>query len=182
MERYLEQLIEDMQEAATKEPPLGEFWRGREMADKYDLEDLKCVEQYLHSTPRPLSEILGIDQAQLPPVKKLTDGQIAWLYPKVEQLLKAFHFIPDYPEGLPVLEKYRTLREAWNDEQIYVGAGENHIEFCDYETLGCPYPVEFCECQKAEEQLKLDEEEERRRREKYGDEDWDFNPGGLLPF
>lgn len=173
MERYLDQLIADLRKRALEVPPAREFWLGVDMADKYGVEDLAYVEQYLHGTPQPLSEILEIEQAQLPPVHRLTDQQVARLYPEVEKLLNAFHFFPDYPEGLAVLEKYRTLRSAWNMDVVLVGGGENHIEFCE-EAEGCPFPPEFCLCKEAEEQMKWDEEQAKQWRKRKDDEgDWE---------
>jgi len=175
MERYLDQLIEDLRKRALEVPPPGELWRGVDMADEYDVEDLAYIEQYFYGIPEPLSKILGIEQYQLPPIDKITGEQIARLYPELEKLLNAFRFFPEYPKGLPVLDKYRTLRDAWDIEVVLIGGGENHIEFCE-EMGWCPFPVEFCLCKEAEELLKREEEEDRKRRNgnREGDEELPF--------
>ncbi len=168
MEKYLEQLIEDIREATKEAPVPGELWSSVNMDDPGEVEDMAYVEQFFYGTPQKLSAIVGIEKIQLPPLEKLKTlpgSQIlARLVMEMGVLLKAYHFVPDFPEGLPIEVKYELLREIWDSEEVYVGAGEVHIEFCNYYPDACPFPQEYCECRKLaeEEDGFLDDEPEER--------------------
>lgn len=150
MDRYVQQLIEDMKLAALKVPAPGDLWAPVDMNNAAEVDDIAFAERYLHGTPQPLEEIVGVAHIALPPAEKLNRQQALQLSNALIQLLEAFHFYPDFPEGLPTTLKYQLLRDEWIKPHVFVGAGESHIEFC-YDYLGnCPFPEEFCECMKLE--------------------------------
>lgn len=175
MERYIEQLIEDMQEAAQHVKPPGTMWQSVDMSNKGEVEDMAFVEQYIYGTPAPLSSIVGITSEKLPPTDRLTEAQAKKLYAAMEKLLKAHRFVPDFPDGLPVTMKYAILRDSWNDEHVAIGAGEVHIEFCEYEPEECPFPERYCSCKVIQEEI----EREEREGPKY--EGPDLDADDLLP-
>ena len=152
MDRYIQQLIEDLRMAATQVPEPGEFWEGVDMENPAEVEDMAYVKRHFEDTPRKLSEIVGIEKIVFPPPKSLTKMQSTILSLEMTRLLKAYHFVPEFPQGLPGPEKYKVLRDHWESEQIFIDAGETDLEFCDCDTASCPFPMEFCDCLKAEEE------------------------------
>lgn len=162
MDRYVQQLIEDLRAAAEHVPAPGEIWSGVDMNNPAELEDIAYVEQYLNGDPQKLSKIVGVEQMVFPPPEKLAETQIALLCTEMIRLLEAYHFVPDFPSGLPESIKYRLLRERWESEQVFVGAGEVHMEFCHYEPDECPFPHTYCDCLKVEEEQppKMDRDSE----------------------
>ena len=161
MEKYLAQLLEDMRVAATKAPPPGPFWDGLDLTDSNDMDDLAYIEENFLGIPQPLEDILGIKQIMFPDLDKLNPAQVKLLYHGMRKLLNAYHFSLPFPRGMPMHEKYRSLCEIWDSEQVLVGAGTVEIDFCQ-SIFGCPFPVEFCTCKEAEEQMKWDEEQAKK--------------------
>lgn len=141
-----------MQEAMAGKPTPEQLWEGVDLDNPAEVEDMAYIEQYLNGTPGPLSKMLGIDKIQFPPAGRLTDAQATLLYKGMEELLQAFNFYPDFPEDLPLINKYEVLRAHWEMEVIGVSAGEVHLEFCDFAPAGCPFPVEYCTCRAIEEE------------------------------
>lgn len=180
MEKYLEQLIEDMRIAATRVPPPGPIWDEVDMDNIDELLDIAYIEENFIGIPEPVEDIVGIKRMMLPPLDKITPEQAGRLYPEMEKLLNAYHFELVFPEGMPTHEKYRTLCEIWDSEQVLVGAGHVEIDFCE-SAWGCPFPVEFCECQIAEEQMKWDEEQARKQGDDPDDWNDDFDIRDLWP-
>jgi len=146
MERYLVQLAEDLRDAAAKVPDPDELLKAAGIKLPQEFKEFADVELYLYGPLQKLSVILGIEKTALPPVEQITDSQITFLYDEMVRLLKAYHFVPDFPEGLTVKLKYYLLREKWESKQVNVGTGTTHLEFCNYEPEKCLFPQEYCQC------------------------------------
>ncbi len=164
MERYLSQLLDDINKAAWKVSPPHPIWEksGAEPDNELELEDMSYVEQYVYGDEIPISEITGIDQELLPPVEQLTESQQALLASELEKLLNVFHFFPDFPSDYPVNLRYPFLKKLWSESHVPLSFGENHIEFCDYEEENCPFPGYCKSCEKFKAQMKADEEAAKR--------------------
>ncbi len=154
MDRYLQQLIEDLRAAAENVPGPGELWSGVDMNNPAEVEDMAYVEQYLEGTPQKLAEIVGLEKIAFPLPEKLSEAQSILLYTEMTRLLEAYHFVPDFPQDLPEPIRYRVLRAHWDSDQVFIGAGEIHMEFCTYEPDDCPFPRKYCDC------LRIEKEEE----------------------
>ncbi|MBE9512058.1 MAG: hypothetical protein IMY71_14410 [Bacteroidetes bacterium] len=154
MERYIEQLIEDIRHSATRVQPPGELWEDVDMDNPNEVKDISFVEQYINGEPQQLSLIIGIGKEQLPPPNQLRDTQVTLLLNEMVQLLRKFHFVPDFPEKAPDNLRYKVLRDHWDDEHVLVGAGEVHIEFCDYDETQCPFPGYCTVCKEIREESK----------------------------
>jgi len=144
MERYLEQLIDDMHVATQKlkRPPL----EGVIADDEQEFLDFSQVEKYERGEVTPISQITGIDQEQLPPVENLSREQQALLSIELEKLLEYFHFKLDFPSNYPDHLRYPFIRKFWSEEQVAVTFGNIHIEFCDYNEDECPFPGYCINC------------------------------------
>ncbi len=153
MEKYVQQLVEDLREAATKVHEPNKLW---DIAGTEEPEGFGIVESFPNSPfLEKLSAIVGIESVVFPPAGRLTEGQQATLYTEMEALLAAYFFEPDFPDGLPVTLRYMVLRAHWDDQHVYLGEaeGKTYIEFCDCVVEECPFPPEFCECRLMDEQI-----------------------------
>ena len=139
MQRYTEQLIEDIREAKKRPRPPKMFL-------PQELEMSRGPEEYLHGKQYKLGKLFGLEKKQFPPIEKLSKKQIKLLVKEIIRLWEAFNFIPDFPEGLPEKFKYDILVDYLEHKTTYVSEGGLHIEFCTYEPASCPFPEEFCMC------------------------------------
>ena len=97
MQRYIEQLIDDLRQAAEQAPP--------DIIDDPEIDDEEALEMELEEAERivsgpfeKLSDILGIPKKMLPGPNRLKDEHVRILVPEIEKLLNAYNFYPDYPE------------------------------------------------------------------------------------
>ncbi len=176
MERYIQQLIDDIHKATWNLNPPHKLWEesNANPDDELELEDMSYIEQYVEGEEQPISQITGIDQEQLPPEERLTTEQQALLATELETLLQNFHFVLDFPETFPAYRRYPFIRDFWNEEHVPLSFGESHIEFCEYDVENCPFP-DFCAtCREFADQMKYDEEH-------GGSADFDIDVADLLP-
>lgn len=141
MEKYISQLIEDFRQIRQKtrlpdHPSITPYV-------VIDHEKIEDDEDYPSGPPRPLSEILGIPQENLPSPELLEKHEFDILVPEIILLLNHFNFYPEFPEGVPNELKYYHLREAWVKSYIFVEAGYSYIYFCDQDIENCPFE-EYC--------------------------------------
>ncbi len=139
MQRYIDQLIGDMQEAKNRPRP-------QKMSLPPELEFVRGAEEYLYGELYEMGNLFGLKKMQFPPVEKLNPEQIKKLVLEFEQLWQAFNFYPDFPDGLPETIKYKILVDYLEHKTTYVTQGNNHFEFCTYDPDSCPFPEEFCTC------------------------------------
>ncbi len=176
MERYIEQLIDDIHKATWNIRPPHELWELSEADpdNELELEDMAYVEKYLYGKKKRISKITGIASELLPPSSKLTSQQQALLATELEKLLQLFHFILDFPENYPADLRYPFIKVIWDEKHVPLSFGENHIEFCDLNEDECPFPGYCNTCKEVAEQMKFDEE--------TGNPPLDFPVDGLFDF
>lgn len=142
MKRYIEQLIEDLRNAALQAPP--DVFDDPELDDEDALEmELEEAERFVTGPFEKLSDIVGVSKKLLPAPERLTEQQKMLLIPEIEKLLHAWHFYPEYPENVPSGLLYKAIYNIWDNEYVRINSGQCHIEFCDYEEENCPFPG-FC--------------------------------------
>lgn len=158
MQRYIEQLIEDLHKATWNLRPPHELWEetGADPDDEVELEDMSFVEEYMYGDKLPISDITGIEQEQLPPPEQLTQDQKALLAAELEKLLQFFHFCLDFPADYPTHLRYSFIRDFWKEEHVPMSFGETHIEFCSFEEENCPFPGYCNTCREVTEQMEFD--------------------------
>lgn len=139
MNRYIEQLVEDIRMAAGWAPHLNE---GRiKLSTEEELEQhFDDIENFLHGELEKLADIVGIPLKMLPAPERINQRQKEILADELTSLLNAWNFYPDFPENLPAEMKYKALLDVWESEQTYMRSGEAHIEFCNYDPANCPFP------------------------------------------
>jgi len=143
MQRYVEQLVEDLRAIAKNPPHLPENG-GIPFPDVPDEEDLEELEEFVEGERRKLSEIVGLAKSALPDHKRLNDKQVNWLFDELIKMLGPWNFIPEFPDDVPGRLKYKVLRDHWDDEHVYMRFGRVNIQFCDYDPENCPFPG-YCE-------------------------------------
>ena len=144
MQKYVEQLIDDMQIAQKRPRPL-------KMELPSELEFVRGAEEYLHGDLYEMGNLFGLEKIQFPLAYKLNPKQINLLVLEFEKLWYAFNFIPDFPDGLSDAIKYKLLVDYLDHSTSFLSEGHNHIEFCTYDPESCPLPSEFCECKNYED-------------------------------
>ena len=155
MERYIEQLINDLRASACRVPDedLSVFFGE-------DEDNLPFSEDYQHGPKRKLSDIVGIPSMSFPPEDQLSDSQTETLANEMELLLKAYYFYPDFPKGVPGRLRYRQLVRIWDDEYVFLTNGENHLEICNYDESNCPFPG-YCDICSQIKKYRKEEKKER---------------------
>jgi len=160
MERYIEQLIDDIHKATWNIRPPHEIWplSKADPDNELELEDMAFAEKNLYGMEKRISKITGIDFELLPPSSKLTSQQQARLAAELEKLLQIFHFTLDFPENYPADLRYPFILKIWNEEHVPLSFGDSHIEFCDMNEDECPFPGYCTTCKEVAAQMKSDEE------------------------
>lgn len=180
MDRYIQQLIEDIHRATYHVRPPHELWLTSEAdpQDELELEDMSHVEKYLYGEEEPISSITGIDSHALPPGEKLTMEQKELLSSELERLLDYFHFELEFPKDYPVHLRYPFIKDFWTQSHVPLSFGTNLIELCDFNPEGCPFTGYCTTCEELQAQIKHDEEIEGAS---GMDMDMDFDIHDLLP-
>jgi len=142
MQRYVEQLIEDVRAIATNPPHLSANKGVLFSTDTAD-DIIDDAERFVSGDQINMSVIVGLPKSALPDHSRLTDKQIKWLTSELILMLNAWNFNPEFPCKLPVRLQYQAIRDHWDDETVYVRTGTVHIEYCSYDRDECPFP-EYC--------------------------------------
>jgi len=177
MEKYVEQLIEDIRKATWNEKPPHDLWveSKADPDNELELEDMSYVEKYLYGEKESISSITGIETHFLPPPEKLTKKQKELLSKELEKLLSIHHFELDFPRKYPHHLRYSFIRNFWDEEHVAMSFGTSHIEFCEYEKEKCPFPGYCKTCDEVEAQMKFDEESANRNiNDNLGDDELPF--------
>ncbi|MCF8307478.1 MAG: hypothetical protein K9I68_00570 [Bacteroidales bacterium] len=144
MQNYINQLIEEMREAAKQAPP------------QKTLDDVKTPEEFeecmefghtgrnMEEKTKTLAQLFGIPSSHLPAVEQLSGKQIKTLIEEIEKLWTAYHLIPEVPEKAPDELHYNALRNEWDEEIVYVPYGAWHMDFCDGNCEECQF-LEYCD-------------------------------------
>jgi hypothetical protein len=145
MQKYVDQLIEDLEKAKGNKPdkPNVNILYPDHPALDYGLDYIAEWE----CTPRiPMAELTGLDQDNFPPADKLTETQMEAICDKILQVWQEFNLYADFPEGLPAITKYQLLRKRWGEDVQYISEGNCHLEFCEYDHQNCPFGIDYCQC------------------------------------
>ena len=119
MERYISQLLADLEAAQKKEVPPFRL-------DKNDDIVRTSMERFS-----------GLEKNSFPPVEMLTQKQLQDLVDAIFALLDANHYHINLPKRLPLEITYQKLLEKWTDKIHYVKAGLYGLDFCPDEPATC---------------------------------------------
>lgn len=161
MQRYVEQLVQDIRSATRNIRPPNPVWlnSGADPDSETEAQDMAYPEQFNTAKEASVSVIAGIDTLLLPPADKLTENQKTLLSIELEKLLDVCHIKLDFPENYPNNLRYKIIRSIWNEKVVAMSFGTTHFTLCDYDRSTCPFPG-YCEiCDEMEMQFKNDEEQ-----------------------
>lgn len=105
MNRYLAQLLEDI-EAATAAAPQFE----RQSLFDTDEDFFDEEEAFTYRKQEILGAIIGIEQVQLPPADRMTEDQITPILYALEHCLDTYGYRPEFPAYLQPRYYYTLLR------------------------------------------------------------------------
>ena len=122
MERYVEQLIEDLR-AAHKPEGVFAF--------------LKFEGNTEQTTT--MVQLTGIDITAFPPAEKLSETQLQRLSEELIALIESFNYIINLPKRLPAGIAYQKLLSRWTAEIPYINAGLSAMGwmFCEIDPEIC---------------------------------------------
>ncbi|MEA3494438.1 MAG: hypothetical protein U9R42_00190 [Bacteroidota bacterium] len=146
MQKYINQLIEDLKEAEAN--PVQEI----EFSEDYDefVKQMKLIEEATHE---PAENVLGIGYIELPPVERLSKAQIQQLMIAILNALSAKGTEITFPgNNIPVELAYSQLREKFK-EGFYSMPGWI-IDFCSGYCPDCAFK-DYCDNYNKEEWDKL---------------------------
>jgi hypothetical protein len=121
MERYVTQLIEDLQAAHTMKVPA-------------------MYTAYGDDTPKgSFEKFFGIESIVFPPAEKLSESQQIALSNAITELLDAHRYILNITmiKDLPASVLYQYLVKMWTESLYYVTDGLAGLEFCDNDPEKC---------------------------------------------
>ncbi len=158
MQKYVNQLIEDIQNAHRVEEEqaadLGEHLdEGEEVEDIR--EHFEEVERYLNSdseTEPSFADHCGLDKAAFPPADRLSDKQKMEICTAFEKMMQSYNAYPSMPDILPPTMAYDTFVGVLDVRLFLPKLGMVGIEFCDYEPEHCQFG-EYCTCKDLEDEI-----------------------------
>ena len=139
MERYVEQLIADLEEVAANPPPHPYY----EVPPDIEI-DVSVVELALVPF-KPLREWSGINEEVFPEVWQLTGDQIVRINAAIFKVLDSLYIeLIDKPASFPPELLYDALIKNWGMHVQYLPLSGMDMELCTYEIGTCWYG-EYCE-------------------------------------
>jgi hypothetical protein len=146
MQRYIDQLIEDLLAKHKPEtPPELSFLKEEDELEAH-FED---VEKYLSGNfDQRIGDVLGLFAEQFPPVHRLTTDQMRQVSDAYAALLLSWNISAEMPEALPVEMAYELWVSTLDMDTFLPEDGFVTLEFCHYEPSECPFGP-WCLCQEA---------------------------------
>ena len=122
MERYVEQLIEDLR-AAHKPEGIPNILGLEGSAEK-------------NTT---MVQLTGIEPVVFPPVEKLSEPQLQRLSEELIALIESYNYIINLPQSLPAGVAYQKLLSRWSADIPYIHSGLSALGwmFCEMEPETC---------------------------------------------
>jgi hypothetical protein len=181
MERYIEQLLEDIDHAIANNPY-------RAAHASMDIWDWMSDEEEDKTAPvRNLQDLTGIQQGMLPPGNMLSNGQLGRLLAAIQKMLDEFNWSVVLQTKVPEHVQYEAIRTYFNQEVRIKRWHHGFFELCRPGTVykTCKWG-EYCQCafyaelysEMTDEELSPEEERARlleieinHLKRKY-DDDW----------
>ena len=142
MQRYVEQLLEDIKEA-TNNPSSPSF------IDPYLFPDVDRAIVELAKTPfYTIEELTGISQSAFPEVYLLDGNQIKMLNTAIIKLLNSLNIdLIDKPKHLPKELLYDVFVVYWDDYVQHLPSSGFEWDLCTGDQNTCPFGI-YCDCNK----------------------------------
>ena len=140
MQRYIQQLIEDLDEVANNPPQKSYIEAPPHLAESPEIAELALVPF------KPISEWIGIDSIHFPEMTQLTAGQCKKTNEAIFKVFKALRIdLIDLPNDIPPEILYDALTTNWDQYVQYLPLSGHDLELCSGDPDTCPYDV-YCDC------------------------------------
>lgn len=140
MQRYIDQLVEDLEEAAQR-PPNPAF-----IEPPAHLEDEPVIAELALVPFKTIEELTGINHEFFPEMTDLNGTQCAMLNTSIFKVFESLNLeLVDAPTNLPPEILYEVLITHWLCPVQYLPTSGMDLELCTGDPLTCPYG-EFCNC------------------------------------
>lgn len=140
MDRYIQQLIEDLEKVAAN-PPTPPY-----IESPPHMEDNPVMAELALTPFRPISDWTGINWEVFPMVFDLTDDQMNEVNQAILKVFESLNIeLIDAPDDLPPEILYDALTTHWNEPVQYLPLSGFDLELCTGDGDTCPYG-EFCDC------------------------------------
>ena len=140
MERYIQQLIQDLLEVANTEPLAAYIEPPPHLENKRDIAELALVPF------KSIEELTGISSEAFPHMNDLTGGQCQAVNAAIFKVFDTFHIeLVDQPEDIPPEWLYDVLTTNWDYPVQYLPETGFDLELCSGNPATCEYG-EFCDC------------------------------------
>ncbi len=140
MHLYLTQLITDMRQAASNQPP-------KTYCDiPPETGGIEYVIEWENAKSKPMQEWLGISKENFPPPETLTDDQLAMMLDEILKLWATWRLYPNLPGDLPTAIAYKVLTDFFDKPIAWVSQGGMILNLCDLDTDNCPFTKAYCKC------------------------------------
>ncbi len=140
MDRYLTQLIEDLENAAAN-PPTPAY-----IEPPPHLEELPDVAELALVPFKPISEWTGIEAVNFPLMPNLTVNQMEMVNEAIFKVFESLQIeLIDIPDEIPSEWLYDVLTTNWDELVQYLPSSGFDLELCTGDPMTCPYG-EYCDC------------------------------------
>jgi len=140
MDRYVELLLDDMQDAAHG--LIGQ----KKFPDNVEIRSSQSIKELVENPFVTLQELTNIQYNQLPDHTDMDGLQTRKVLRAMLQMLDAFNLKVYYPEAVPHEIKYEALRDNWDNLKIkYLHFSGDDIDLCTGDPTTCPFG-EYCHC------------------------------------
>jgi len=124
MQRYIEQIIEDLQNAKKNVKVEPDF-------AKMDYPEFEEKMLEIEESPNiPCKKIFGVSYEELPPPDKLTDNQMNQLIDAIADMWAEFGIDAIYPKGISLKLKYDLVKDTFVDDFHYMPGWQLTHDFC----------------------------------------------------
>jgi hypothetical protein len=140
MQRYVEQLIEDLELVASNPPAHPYIESPPHLNGNIEIAELAL------SPYKPFSEWTGISEEEFPFIDQITVEEAHNINQAVFKVFAALNIeLIDLPAGLPSDLLYLAIMFNWDMPIQFLPNAGYELEFCTFDPDTCPYG-EYCEC------------------------------------
>ncbi len=140
MERYIQQLIEDLENLAAKLPAKPYIESPPHLVETPDIAELALVPY------KTILEWTGLDPDIFPDMTQLNAAQCDKVNKAIFKVFQTFNIeLIDIPKDIPPEILYDVLSTNLDHYVQYLPSSGFDLEFCSGDPMTCPY-YEYCDC------------------------------------
>lgn len=146
MEKYLSQLMGDIEVLITSAPPNPANIRTERYLTEEDFEYMMLeVQDHLEGERGALiPELTGICKEGLPRAEQLSEHQLKELHLSLIDLLRHYRIYPEFPVKMPMEIAYDLIRDKWEELRAPMVDFNFHYDFCSGDCSVCAVK-DYCE-------------------------------------